>query len=70
MSPSPLAWGLFGPFPRAVRRSGLVLFIVTRDVPVGDVYGWRGATGILTLPYATMGALLAGWPRTRRSVWS
>jgi hypothetical protein len=42
----------------ALCAAGFALLFVTRDVPVSDVYGSRGAAGILTIPFATMGALL------------
>jgi signal transduction histidine kinase len=38
---------------------GFALFIVTRDVPVAEVYGARGASVVIAIPFATMGALLA-----------
>jgi class 3 adenylate cyclase len=53
-----LAWGLWG-LVMALCAVGYVLLFLTRDVPVGDVYGLRGVTGLLAIPFATMGLLLA-----------
>jgi class 3 adenylate cyclase len=53
-----LALGLWT-LTMALCLAGFVFLFVTLDVPVGEVYGSRGATGIVAVPFATMGALLA-----------
>jgi hypothetical protein len=52
-----LAWGLWT-LTVALCVVGFLLLYATRDVPVGEVYGARGASGIVSIPFATMGALL------------
>lgn len=53
-----LAWGLWA-LAMLLCVVGFLLLYETRDVPVGEVYGARGASGIIAIPFATMGALLA-----------
>jgi class 3 adenylate cyclase len=53
-----LAWGQFG-LTMCLCIAGFVFLLLTLEVPVSDAYGPRGASGILAIPFATMGALLA-----------
>lgn len=53
-----LAWGQWA-LTMAFCFAGVVLLFSTLDVPVSETYGPRGASGIVAIPFATMGALLA-----------
>jgi class 3 adenylate cyclase len=54
-----LAWGLGG-LAVLLCAVGFILLFVTREVPVSTVYGARGMTVVIALPFAAMGTLLAG----------
>lgn len=56
-----LGWGLWG-LTMTLCGAGFVLLLITLDVPVSVVYGSRGASGLVAVPFATMGA----WLATRR----
>ena len=38
---------------------GAWLIFLTREVPVGDVYGARGASGVVAIPFGAIGILIA-----------
>ncbi|HEV3474035.1 MAG TPA: adenylate/guanylate cyclase domain-containing protein [Actinomycetota bacterium] len=53
-----LAWGL-GAVTLVLTVAGYVFLFFSRDVSVSEVYGVRGGSGVLALPFAATGALLA-----------
>jgi class 3 adenylate cyclase len=55
---SRLAWGLWAA-TMALSISGFVLLLLTLDVPVSSVYGARGMSVLVAIPFATMAAFLA-----------
>lgn len=52
------AWALWGA-SSGLSLVALALLVATLDVPIRDVYGYRGAAVLIAVPFSSMGVLLA-----------